>query len=328
MTTRQQDARHIEAFLEMMAAERGAAANTLAAYHRDLHSFLQYVHTQRKTLNTADGGVIEGFLATLAQAGQAHTSVARKLSAIKQLFHYCYHEQLRADNPAATLAGPRMHRRLPQVLTAEDIAALLQATHTLPAQESVRLRLLLELMYGSGLRVSELVSLPLAALQKQPGGGFLPFMMIRGKGGKERLVPLSGPALAMLAEYLPMREHAWPERSSSYLFPSRSKQGYVTRQRVGQWLKALCISAGVDPEKVSPHALRHSFATDMLGGGADLRVIQTLLGHSDISTTQIYTHVVPEHLQRLVENHHPLAKTGRAASKTSSHPSSPHKRQK
>jgi len=302
----------IEAFLEVLSAERGAAQNTLEAYRRDLEDFQSSLAAQGVTLQDAATPHLETYLQSLANAGFAASSQSRRLSSIRQFYKFLYSEGLRSDNPSSKLDGPRKHRTLPKTLTEAEVDRLLEtakfnarlsgrsAAQTLMAQ---RLYALLEVLYGTGLRVSELVALPRQAAKLRD-----PFLHVVGKGGRERLVPLSGPARESMADYLELCE-AYPRfASSKWLFPSAGKSGHLTRQAFARDLKTHAVSVGIAPEKVSPHVLRHAFASHILQNGADLRVIQQLLGHADISTTQIYTHVLDERLQKLVEDHHPLAR--------------------
>ncbi len=291
-------------FIEMMLAERGASANTAAAYTRDLDEFIAYLLTNKTSLQEATRSHIETFLAKLAKEGKSATTQARKLSAIRQLFAFLYNDRHRADNPAATLSTPKRAKNLPQTLTEADIEALIQAARSDDTTKGLRLQAMLELMYGSGLRVSEMVGLKLSNFQ-----GKYEFLLIRGKGNKERLVPVGSRAREALAKYMDIRKTFLSgDDSSPYLFPYGRAEGFITRQQFGVMLKELAMKAGIDPEKISPHTLRHSFASHLLEGGADLRVIQELLGHSDISTTQIYTHVAGSRLKKLVQENHPLSK--------------------
>jgi len=306
---------YVEQFLEMMAAERGASKNTLAAYRRDLGDFVAFADKKKSPLTHIARSSIETFLATLGSSGMSPQTVARKLSALRQLFAFLYTEKLRADNPAATLETPKLAKRLPKTLGEGDIAALIRAAAADSTPAGLRLQAMLELMYGAGLRVSELVSLKLSALQVKEGGKKVEtdFLLVTGKGNKERLVPVHARAREALSRYLEIRQVFIPgaeekRKSSPYLFPYERAEGYITRQQFGVMVKALAVKAGIDPEKISPHTLRHSFASHLLEGGADLRVIQELLGHSDISTTQIYTHVAGERLKKLVSEKHPLAR--------------------
>lgn len=305
----------IEQFIEMMVAERGASANTVAAYQRDLDAFQAFLKKKKTTLRKVERSEIESFLAGLSKEGMSAATVARKLSAVRQLFQFVYNEKIRADNPTATLETPKLGKRLPKTLTIEDVSRLLETTRADDSPKGKRLQAMIELMYGAGLRVSELVGLKLSALQVRDDGKRVDadFLIIRGKGNKERLVPVHGRAREALSNYLELRPTFLPivnekPASSPYLFPYTRAEGYITRQQFGVMLKDVAIRAGIDPEKISPHTLRHSFASHLLEGGADLRVIQELLGHSDISTTQIYTHVANERLKKLVSENHPLAK--------------------
>ena len=306
--TRLRDSALVEQFIEMMLAERGAAANTVAAYQRDLDEFLAHLAHEGTGLEAASRKDIERFLATLARSGRAPQTQARKLSAIRQIFHFLYSEKQRADNPAATLETPKLAKNLPKTLTTQDIEALIAQARADDSAKGLRLQAMLEVMYGAGLRVSEMVGLKLSALQFKQGTTQAEFLLIRGKGNKERLVPVGARAREALVRYLEVRKQFMGEDGSPFLFPYARAQGFVTRQQFGVLLKDLALKAGIDPEKISPHTLRHSFASHLLEGGADLRVIQELLGHSDISTTQIYTHVAGGRLKKLVQENHPLAK--------------------
>jgi integrase/recombinase XerD len=308
---RNSDNSSIDQFMEMMAAERGASANTLAAYRRDLADFLVFLQKSGHTLLGVGRGEIEAFLATLGKAGMSPQTAARKLSALRQLFHFLYSEKLRADNPASTLENPRRAKRLPDTLSVDDVSRLLEAARADDSPKGLRLLAMLELVYGAGLRVSELVTLKFSALQIKEGSKAVEvdFLLVRGKGNKERLVPLHGKAREAVGRYLAVRQvFLRDNQPSPWLFPYHRAEGYVTRQQFGVMLKELSLKAGLDPESLSPHTLRHSFASHLLEGGADLRVIQELLGHADISTTQIYTHVAGERLKKLVQENHPLAK--------------------
>lgn len=299
--------------MEMMAAERGASANTLDAYRRDLESFCSYTAAKKKKLGNISRAEIENFLGGLSASGMSAKSVARKLSAIRQLFQFLYTEKIRADNPTATLETPKLSRRLPKTLTGQDVAALIKNANEDSSPKGQRMSAMLELVYGAGLRVSELVSLKLSALQVKEGGKkvSVDFLLITGKGNKERIVPLGEKARAALSKYLEVR-HVFigggGKEISPYLFPYHRANGFITRQQFAVMLKELAVKSGIDPEKISPHTLRHSFATHLLEGGADLRVIQELLGHADIATTQVYTHVAGERLKKLVSEKHPLSR--------------------
>lgn len=307
----------IAAFLEMLAAERGAAANTLEAYRRDLSDFAGFIEHRGAMLPAASPRDIDAYLAHLGDAGLAPTSRARKLSAVRQLYKFLLAEAAIAADPTHGLSGPRTGQPLPKTLSVCEVDALLSAarsridgTHGRERASALRLHCLLEMLYATGMRISELVSLPRTVLA---GDGRV--LTIKGKGGRERLVPLNAPARAALAAYLAIgtgpEDGLAPMLPTRFLFPSRSAEGHLTRQRVGQDLKDLALQAGLDPERVSPHVLRHAFASHLLDRGADLRSVQQLLGHADISTTQIYTHVLEERLRKLVLEHHPLANTKR-----------------
>lgn len=296
------DSALIEAFLEMLSAERGARANTLDAYARDLEDARAEV---RGGLKSANAEAIEAYVAGLAQRGLSPATARRRISALRQFYRFLLQENTRADDPTSRLDAPKRARQLPKTLSTEEIERLIAAA------ESPRDKAIIELLYGAGLRVSELVSLPLRTAPK-PGQAH---MIIEGKGGKERLVALGRPALAALEAHLAARTAALPkneaqrERAARWLFPSASAaDGKLTRRRVGQMLEDAAAKAGIDPTRVSPHVLRHAFATHLVEGGADLRTVQTLLGHADIATTQIYTHVAQSRLRELVETKHPLAR--------------------
>jgi integrase/recombinase XerD len=298
-----------EAFLEMLSAERGASLNTLHAYRRDLDDFR--AHTG--SLAAAGAAEVRTYLSELAGRGFAPTSQARRLSALRQFFRFLVAEGVRTDDPTGVVDRPKSGRPLPRVLSIADVDCLLAAAHSeAQASEStqrqrlaaLRVCALVELLYATGLRVSELVSLPASA-----GRGGRPLIAVRGKGGRERLVPLNRAASAALDAYRRARSEA-DSPSSPWLFPADSQSGHLTRQAFARDLKDVAAKAGLDTWKLSPHVLRHAFATHLLAGGADLRVLQTLLGHADISTTQIYTHVLDERLKQLVEEHHPLADPG------------------
>ena len=300
--------RHLDAFLEMLAAERGAARLTLAAYRTDLLDAARFLGPEPATLDDASLEDLRRYLGHLARAGLKPRSAARRLSALRQFFRFLVLERARPDDPTAALDAPRRGRPLPKILGQDEAAALIAAAGARAGAEGTRLVCLLELLYGSGLRVSELVGLPLAAAR-----GGQRFLLVRGKGDKERLVPLGAPSRAALDAYLALRpSFLKPKAESRFLFPSRGRSGHLTRERCGQLLKRVALDAGLDPKRLSPHVLRHAFASHLLERGADLRSVQEMLGHADIATTQIYTHVMGDRLQRLVATHHPLAKTKRS----------------
>jgi integrase/recombinase XerD len=289
----------------MLIAERGAAANTVEAYRRDLADFEDFLRKRGCALEDADTSSLRAYLANLGDAGFLPRTAARRLSALRQFHRFLYAEGLRSHDPTAALDSPRQGRPLPKFLSEGEVEALLRAARVRPGPEGVRLVLLLELLYATGMRVSELVGLPLAAIARDRR-----LLNVRGKGDKERLVPLSEPAREALEAWLPVREASLGRgKASRWLFPSFGEAGHLTRHRFGQLLKELALGAGLDRAKVSPHVLRHAFATHLLAHGADLRSVQRLLGHADIGTTQIYTHVLEERLRSLVQEHHPLAKS-------------------
>ena len=303
----------IELFLDMVAAERGGGANTLAAYGRDLQDFATYLAAKRRAIATAATDDVRGYLATLGKRGFAATSVARRLSAIRQLYRFLSAEGHRRDDPAAILEGPKRGRTVPRILSIAQVDALLAAARrageaaglsALERLRAARMTCLIEVLYATGLRVSELVSLPASAAEREAR-----MLVVRGKGDKERLVPLNENAKQAMRDYLALRAAASPQAGpgSKWLFPSFGESGHLTRQHFARDLKALAAAAGLSAEAVSPPVLRHAFATHLLHNGADLRVVQTLLGHADISTTQIYTHVLEERLKSLVRDLHPLA---------------------
>jgi integrase/recombinase XerD len=295
-------------FLDMLAAERGAGANTLDAYRRDLADLAAFLGTQGHGFADATTQALRDYLADLADRGFKSTSVARKLSATRQLFRFLYAEGHRGDDPAAVLAGPRRGLTIPKVLTVAEVdhllatarAAVDEAEQPGAKLRAMRLMCLLEVVYATGLRVSELVALPAAAARKDQR-----MLVIRGKGGRERLVPLNDAARKSMAAYLAML----PEETakSKWLFPSFGDSGHLTRQHFARDLKTLAARAGIAAARISPHVLRHAFASHLLHNGADLRIVQTLLGHADISTTQIYTHVLEDRLKSLVRDLHPLS---------------------
>ena len=306
------DARWIDAFLEAQAAEAGAAANTRAGYGRDLAAFARWLAARGGSFATAGRGEIEGYLADCEAEGLAQSTRARRLSAIRQLYRFAFSEGWRGDDPAAALRGPGKRRTLPATLGHGEVDALLAAAeaHGRTEDDRARTRCLMQLLYATGMRVSELVSLPAEAARGDPR-----MLLVRGKGGRERMVPLSPGARAALSDWLARRDAAEAEAAraarrapSRFLFPSRGKAGHLTRHRFWGIVKELCLAAGIDPGTVSPHTLRHAFATHLLEGGADLRAIQTLLGHADLSTTEIYTHVLDARLRALVLTHHPLTR--------------------
>ncbi len=303
--------RWLSAFLDAQAAERGAAANTLRAYARDIEDFAAWLARRGGGFAKAGKADIEAYLVDCEAEGLAASTRARRLSAIRQLFRFAHEEGWRADNPSLRVGGPGRPRRLPKTLSHEEVDRMLAAAEGTgrDAAERARNTCLMQLLYATGMRVSELVALPVAAARGDPR-----MLLVRGKGGRERMVPLSPPAREALGRWLEIRDaaeaagRAKGRPASPHLFPSRGRAGHLTRERFFLIVKALAAAAGVPPERVSPHTLRHAFATHLLEGGADLRAIQTLLGHADLSTTEIYTHVLEERLRTLVLEHHPLAR--------------------
>jgi integrase/recombinase XerD len=299
----------LEAFLDMMSAERGASANTLEAYRRDLEQLDAFLAPAGTSARKATRDDIRRFLAHLTRRRTAASSQARQLSALRQYFGFLYAEGHRKDDPTSAIETPRRARPLPKILSRDDVDALIGATvdHK-ELSDAARLLCIVELLYSSGLRVSELVTLPLAAVRRSDG-----LLLVKGKGGKERLVPLGESARQATARYIDVRNEflAEGDAANRFLFPSRGAERHLTRRRCHQLLKALALKAGIDPDKLSPHVLRHAFATHLVEGGADLRSVQTMLGHSDIATTQIYTHVANERLKETVFAAHPLAKRGK-----------------
>ena len=310
------DARLTGLFLDMLAAEQGAGPNTLDAYRRDLTDFSEFLGRAGRSFADAETQTLRDYLADLDSRGFKSTSVARRLSALRHLYRFLLNERIRAEDPAAILSGPKRGRGLPKVLSISDVDRMLRRAKELSEAEdaspakrlrSLRLYCLLEVLYATGLRVSELVALPRSAAKRDAR-----MIVVRGKGNKERLVPLNEASRQAMADYLAATEAAKADNKNSvaaskWLFPSFGESGHLTRQHFARDLKELAIASGLHARLVSPHVLRHAFASHLLHNGADLRIVQTLLGHTDISTTQIYTHVVEERLKSLVRDLHPLA---------------------
>ena len=302
--------RWISTFLEAQAAELDAAENTRLAYGRDLKIFAAFLIARGGRFETAERADIEAWMVACEAEGLAVSTRARRLSAVKQLYRFAFEEGWRADNPSLRITGPGKARRLPKTLSEDEVARLIEAarTHGRRAADRLRNTCLMELLYATGMRVSELVELPVSAARGDPR-----LLLVRGKGGKERMVPLSDPGRDALAAWLVVRDagedaaQAHKRPPSPWLFPSTGKAGHLTRHRFHGLIKEIAVAAGVSPDTVTPHRLRHAFATHLLAHGADLRAIQTLLGHADVSTTEIYTHVLDERLKALVLTHHPLA---------------------
>ncbi|MEJ0015323.1 MAG: tyrosine recombinase [Acetobacteraceae bacterium] len=290
--------RHIEAFLEMLSAERGAARNTLLAYQADLDDFAAFAAARGTLPAACDAAALQAYMAGLQRAGLAARTATRRLSALRQFHRFLLREGIRADDPTTLLDAPRLPQTLPKYLSEQEVDALLRTAHAMPGARGGVARAALEILYATGLRVSELLGLPRQALS-----GDAAVLLIRGKGGRERIVPLSESAKQAAAALVAQQDIA-----TRFLFPGRDPRRPLTRQAFFLLLKDVALAAGLDPALVSPHVLRHSFASHLLAHGADLRSLQLLLGHADIATTQIYTHVLAERLQRLVEAHHPLAR--------------------
>lgn len=303
------DGARIELFLEMLSAERGAAKNTLEGYRRDLEAYGAFLRARRSRVDESTSADVRAYLASCAGEGLAASSLARRLSAIRQLHKFLFAEGIRADDPTGPVDAPKQRRALPKTLSQEEVGILLDEAEARARRTDgskaerlrhVRLYTMLEVLYATGLRVSELVSLPARALGREHR-----FVSVIGKGSKERMVPLGDAARAAMVHYVAQAQ-AYYGKPSKWLFPSFGEQGHFTRQAFGRDLKELAASVGLQAAKVSPHVLRHAFASHLLHNGADLRAVQQLLGHADISTTQIYTHVLDERLRALVEGHHPL----------------------
>lgn len=316
MRVKPSDAKLIGLFLDMLAAEQGAGPNTLDAYRRDLTDFSEFLGRVGRSFADAETQVLRDYLADLDSRGFKSTSVARRLSAMRHLYRFLLNERIRTEDPAAILSGPKRGRGLPKVLSIADVDRMLRRAKQLSETEdaspskqlrALRLYCLLEVLYATGLRVSELVALPRSAAKRDAR-----MIVVRGKGNKERLVPLNEASRQAMADYLAATEAAKAEKksglaASKWLFPSFGESGHLTRQHFARDLKELAVASGLQARLVSPHVLRHAFASHLLHNGADLRIVQTLLGHTDISTTQIYTHVVEERLKSLVRDLHPLA---------------------
>ena len=309
------DAKLTSLFLDMLAAEQGAGDNTLQAYRGDLDDLSAFLARTKVIFLTATTQTLRDYLSNLETRGFKSSSVARKISSLRHLFRFLLNERIRDDDPAAILTGPKRGRSLPKVLSIADVDQLLTQAKTLadapdqtPPQKvrALRLSCLLEILYATGLRVSELVALPMSAARRDAR-----MIVVRGKGNKERLVPLNETSKRAMADYLAALDAANKDKNKSaqskWLFPSSGESGHLTRQHFARDLKELAAASGLAPRLVSPHVLRHAFASHLLHNGADLRIVQTLLGHTDISTTQIYTHVVEERLKSLVRDLHPLA---------------------
>ncbi len=295
-----------EAFLEMMAVERAAARNTLTAYAKDLADASGFLAGQGCDLANAPAESIEAYFHDLGVRGLSPATAARRRASVRQFYRFALGEGWRTDDPIRRVDAPRKGRALPKVLSRAEMEALIKAAGARDGAAGLRLGCMVEILYASGLRISELLALPLQAVARDPA-----FLIVKGKGGKERLAPLNNSARNAIAAYLPVRKQFLAKglKDSPWLFPSRGAGGRLTARRMAQLLDEAAAGAGIDPARVSPHVLRHAFATHLLEGGADLRAVQTLLGHADIATTQIYTHVAEDRLQAVVQTKHPLSRT-------------------
>jgi integrase/recombinase XerD len=295
----------VEAFLEMMSVERAAARNTLMAYGKDLTDAQAFLAGQGTSLAEASAEAIESYFAALGARGLATATAARRRASVRQFYRFVLGEGWRSDDPSRRVDAPRKGRPLPRTLNRAEVDALIAAAAAKDGAQGLRLACMVELLYASGLRVSELTALPLSVLARDPA-----YLIVKGKGGKERLAPLNAAARTAVKAYLEVRQTFLPkgDAANPWLFPSRGKGGRLTPRRLAQLLDEAAVGAGIDPARVSPHVLRHAFATHLLEGGADLRVVQTLLGHADIATTQIYTHLAGDHLRQVVETKHPLGR--------------------
>jgi len=294
---------HLEAFLEMMRAEKGARANTIAAYQRDIKDFAAFLAGRKKTFITAKAADIEAYIASLDSAGMSPKTCNRRLSAIRELYRFLFSENLIKENPADNIEGAKQGKSLPKYLSEDEITRLIETARALPSKTHIKTTAIVEILYATGMRVSELCALPLASVIKGYGN-----ITVIGKGRKERLVPLNPNALEAINTWLKEREKLLKKgRDSKWLFPSFAREGHITRDACFKILKELAVAAGISPSRVSPHVLRHSFASHLIAHDADLRSVGMMLGHSDIATTEIYTHILPDRLKNLVNTSHPLA---------------------
>ncbi len=310
------DAGLIESFLESLLAERGASKNTIEAYRRDLDELAAFLVNKKTSLLSAKTSHLQDWMVALSKAGFAPSTVARKCSATRQFYHFMISEEECSDNPSLKLELPKQAQHLPKYLTEEEVDRLFVEAEKDCSPAGVRMRAMLEVLYATGMRVTELVSLKMSALQLNKDerlSNKSNLLLIKGKGGKDRAVPLTNSAVNILNEYINIRNCFLREKDSYYVFCASGADGFITRQRFGQLLKELAVKAGINPAAISPHVIRHCFATHLLNHGADLRVVQELLGHSNISTTQIYTHVLSERMKKLVHEHHPLSQQPNAS---------------
>ncbi|MGB1360939.1 MAG: site-specific tyrosine recombinase XerD [Alphaproteobacteria bacterium] len=301
--------KYLNLFLDMLRVEKKLAKNTIISYETDLKKYLSYLKEINSDEDKVEFKQIEKWAEGLKKGGLATTSIARHISAVKQYHRFLVIDNIRQDDPSRNITNPKTARKLPTFISEDEVNKILESARATTDYDSIRLSCLIELMYATGLRVSELVGMPISAIRDKQQLNNLDYLFVVGKGNKERIVPLSDDAKDALAKYLDIREtYIESNESSKYLFPSSGKKTpHLTRQRVFQYIKYLCKNSGLNPAKISPHSLRHAFATHLLNGGADLRAVQAMLGHSDISTTQIYTHILSERMKQLVESKHPLA---------------------
>jgi integrase/recombinase XerD len=300
---------YIESFIEMIEAEKGASKNTIDSYSRDLNELYHFLNKRKIAIEEAETKDIRSFFEHLANFSPSPSTIARKLSSIKQFYKFLLNDGITQKNPSLIIDAPKLGKKIPKYLNEVEVDILLQFVKNDKSPEGIRLNALLETLYASGMRVTELVSLKINNLQimlKGKQASLRNYLIIKGKGNKERIVPLNNSAIEALEEYLEVRDNFTNDKFNTWLFPSSSKEGFLTRQRFHQLLKQLATDANLDKDKVSPHVLRHSFASHLLNGGANLKVVQELLGHSDISTTQIYTHILNQRLKDIVNEHHPL----------------------
>jgi len=296
---------HVETFLEMLVAERGLAANTIEAYKRDLTDFAKFCDSRGTKAVSATAQDVSIYMGELCADAMSASTQARRLSALKQYYRFLHAETIREDDPSTIFQSPKKAQQLPKILSEAEVTLLLETAAVDESSKGLRLTALLEVLYATGLRVTELISLPLISVMDDRE-----VLIVQGKGNKERMVPIGKPAKQAVKAYKKVRSRFLRgSNKSSWLFPSNSKTGHLTRQRLGQQLKELALKSGIDPTKVSPHVLRHAFASHLLANGADLRAVQQMLGHSDLTTTQIYTHVLDERLRKVVGDFHPLAQT-------------------
>ncbi len=306
----------IDSFLEALSAERGASQNTLDAYQRDIAGLSGFLHPKKISLEAAQTADIEKYIHKLTGDGLSKSTIARKISAIRQYYDFLFTEKIRKDDPSSSITAPKIEEKLPKQLTENELNLLFEAAKKDPSASGKRSQAIIELLYATGLRASELISLKIASIQQQiipPSGGYtsaqtIHTLLVRGKGNKDRVIPITQKAIDALRQYLDVYTNfSRKDDQDIFLFPSQSDSGHITRQSLGQMLKKIAVRAGIAPDKVSPHNLRHSFATHLLKNGMDIRVLQEILGHADITTTQIYTHLLDSEKEIAIHSHHPLS---------------------